>query len=410
MYSTIPGILDDLVALMGDRVRQVPKRNKIFLNGFFLEYPLKLTNLLKVTGLGLFLKITSVFAIQKFLNLFLRKPATSYEDFMIQTFGKPTYQLIFQPLAEKVWGKPKSLHPDMARIRVPALNTFHLILRLLKILPENKETNAQYFYYPKKGFGDFAQKLKEEIEKNGGKILTRATVVNIQQKNDLITNVNISLNGTEQNIPCEKLISSIPLGQLLSYLTPNFINDKPLHARHLILVYIFVNKPKVSEEQWVFFPEQKFLFSRLSEQKNMSPDIAPKERTVLCCDFTCEETSEVWSANNKVLIDDCAQQLVAAKFLDLHDIELSECFVIRKPHFYPRYDLDYLDKMGQISEKLKMTKNLLTTGRLGMFNYNNSDHCFDMGKFIAQGLAENKSCRMIWENLEKRVRDYKIVD
>jgi protoporphyrinogen oxidase len=156
IYSVLPGILDDLVALMGDRALRVEKKNKIFINGHYLEYPLKLTNLLNVLGPKHFLKILTTFAFQKIHNLVRKKNAQSYEDFMIQTFGQATYQLIFEPLAEKVWGAPKSLHADMARIRVSSLNTFHLILRLLKLLPESQETSAKYFYYPKKGFGDFA--------------------------------------------------------------------------------------------------------------------------------------------------------------------------------------------------------------------------------------------------------------
>jgi len=410
MYSVIPGILDDLVHLMGDRAIKVPKKNKIFLNGVYLEYPLKLTNLLKVTGPILFLRIGFGFAFQKIINIFQGSPAQSYEEFMVRNFGKPTYQLIFEPLAEKVWGEPKSLHPDMARIRVPSLNTFHLILRLLKLMPENEATNAQHFYYPRKGFGDFPTKLKEEIEKNGGKILTHATIKGFQQRAEQITAVSASVNGMNHDLACDKLISSIPLPQLLRYVEPNKPGENRLAARHLLLVYIMINKPKAIDEQWVFFPERKFTFSRLSEQKNISAGVGPVERTALCCDFTCEEDSELWKASDQELIGRCVKELIAGKFIKETDLVTDQCFVIRKQRFYPRYDLNYLKTMTEVSGRLKKTKNLLSTGRLGMFNYNNSDHCFDMGKFISQKLSEGKSCPVIWEQLENRVRDYKIID
>lgn len=410
MYSTLPGILDDLVNLMGDRVHRVPKKNKIFLNGHYLEYPLKLTNLLSVLGPRHFLKILCGFALQKIRNLFGQKPAQSYQDFMIQVFGKPTYELIFEPLAEKVWGAPVSLHADMARIRVSALNTFHLILRLLKILPENNETSAKYFYYPQKGFGDFAAKLKEEIEKNGGKIITQAVIQNLNENNNTITGVTVRAEGTTAHFPCATLISSIPLTQLLKYIAPKEKDKAPLQARHLILVYLKINKPQVLDEQWIFFPERKFIFSRISEQKNMSSEIGPKESTIICCDFTCEQDSELWSSQDDALILRCAQQLADANFIKLSEFQKNDCFIIRKQNFYPRYNLDYLEKMSHVSNQLKKVTNLLTTGRLGMFNYNNSDHCFDMGKFIAQGLSEKKTCSDIWTALEARVRNYKIVD
>lgn len=411
MYSVLPGILDELVDLMGDCALRVEKKNKIFLKGRYLEYPLKLTNLLKVLGPMQFLEILSGFVFQKARNTFDKEKARSYEDFMIKTFGRATYRLIFEPLAEKVWGAPKSLHADMARVRVSSLNSLHLILRLLKLVPENNETSAKYFYYPQKGFGDFAEKLKEKILEAGGKIFTNTTIKKFHQKNSRITNISAETKGTSHDFACDTVISSIPLAELLNYVSPEKENtDEVLRARHLILVYLLVNKPKLLDEQWVFFPERKFIFSRVSEQKNMSPQTGPTDQTVLCCDFTCEADSGLWIADDKTLIARCAKQLADAGIFDPADLEEKDCLVIRKKNFYPRYDLNYFEKMTEVSEKLKKVSNLLTTGRLGMFNYNNSDHCFDMGKFIALGLSENKTCEAIWNDLQARVQEYKIVD
>jgi hypothetical protein len=63
-----------------------------------------------------------------------------------------------------------------------------------------------------------------------------------------------------------------------------------------------------------------------------------------------------------------------------------------------------------VNKKLRSVKNLLTTGRIGMYNYNNSDHCADMGRFIAQHLEQGEKPADIWQALERRVADYKIVD
>jgi hypothetical protein len=45
-----------------------------------------------------------------------------------------------------------------------------------------------------------------------------------------------------------------------------------------------------------------------------------------------------------------------------------------------------------------------------MYNYNNSDHCADMGRFIAEHLAAGDAPPQIWRELEQRVASYKIVD
>ena len=45
-----------------------------------------------------------------------------------------------------------------------------------------------------------------------------------------------------------------------------------------------------------------------------------------------------------------------------------------------------------------------------MFNYNNSDHCLDMGRFIASEMTEGSAPPRIRAALEERVKTYRIID
>jgi len=85
-------------------------------------------------------------------------------------------------------------------------------------------------------------------------------------------------------------------------------------------------------------------------------------------------------------------------------------FVRRFRSFYPMYTVDYRERLGGVYQRLKAAPNLVLTGRVGMFNYNNSDHCLDMGRFIAQGVERGDAPADIWTGLEDRVRSYRIVD
>jgi protoporphyrinogen oxidase len=172
LYSVIPGIMEEIEDIMKDRIIKLPKKNRLFLREHFVDYPLKLGNLAKVLGFGMFLKIGFGYGLVLIKGLFIRKEAGSYEEFMIGRFGKPAYDMILGPLADKVWGDPSTLHPNMARTRVPASGGLELILKLIGMKKETAHTNAEYFYYPKKGFGDFPGTLKEKIENAGGKVLT----------------------------------------------------------------------------------------------------------------------------------------------------------------------------------------------------------------------------------------------
>lgn len=413
IYSVVPGVLDSIHELMGSKLLELPKKNRLYLQGHLVDYPLRLGNLASVLGIGLFLKIGIGYGLELVKNLFSRKKAASYEDYMIQRFGRQAYELVFQPLAEKVWGDPKTLHPEMARARVPASGGMEVILKLLGLKKETVDTNAEFFFYPRNGFGEFPESLHHGIESMGGLVIVNADVQEILRKGEKITSVKADVNGEVQEFLVDYLVSSIPiivLGKLLfgseSYDVIQSISN--LQFRHLILVYIFVKRPLVLEDQWIFFPEEDYIFSRIFEQKQMNPELGPESETVICCDFTCSEESWKWNAEDDLLVEKTVDGLIDAGFIQSEDV--SSSLVKRVRNFYPRYDLEYVEKLTRMNAHLQKVENLLLTGRIGMYNYNNSDHCVDMGKFIAEHLSVGQNPRVIWNNLEKRVADYKIVD
>ena len=53
-----------------------------------------------------------------------------------------------------------------------------------------------------------------------------------------------------------------------------------LCIRHLILVYVFANRPLILDDQWLFFPERDYLFSRIFEQKQMNTELRPSRLRV----------------------------------------------------------------------------------------------------------------------------------
>jgi protoporphyrinogen oxidase len=413
LYSVIPGVLDEVRVLMGPRLLELPKKNRLFLDGHLVDYPLKLGNLARVLGPVRFLKLGFGYAIEVLKGFVNRSTPRSYEEYIIRRFGRPTYELVFEPLADKVWGDPATLHPEMARTRVPASGGLELILKLVGLKKETADTNAEAFYYPRAGFGDWPQALAEGIAANGGEVLTGVDVQRLDMKDGQVKAVTAKQGGKELTMECDTLVSSLPLPLLGRMIfggkDPEFNKAVTgLQFRHLILVYITVKKPLVMQDQWVFFPQRNVVFSRLFEQKQMNPELGPADRTVITADFTASAGSELWTASDEELAKRVVDGLVEIGFVERQDV-LGH-LVVRKQNFYPRYDLKYADKMKLVSDKLRQVPNLLTTGRIGMYNYNNSDHCADMGRFIAEHLAAGQPAPQIWRALEARVADYKIVD
>ncbi|MEX2144520.1 MAG: FAD-dependent oxidoreductase [Anaerolineales bacterium] len=413
LYSVIPGVLEEVVSLMGERLLRLPKKNRLFLDGHLVDYPLKLGNLAKVLGPFRFLKLGLGYVIQIIVGAFRRGQPRSYEDYIIRRFGTPTYELVFKPLAEKVWGDPASLHPEMARTRLPASGGMDLILKLIGLRKETATTNAEFFYYPRTGFGDWPQALAEGIRTFGGEVLTSVNVRGLVTYDGKVQSVLLNTSEETKELDCDYLISSLPLpllgGMVFGEKDVEFNQAvKGLQFRHLILVYIDVKRPLVLADQWIFFPQRNVIFSRLFEQKQMNPELGPADRTMITADFTADEGSELWKASDETLAQRVVDGLVHTGLIKREEVLSS--LVIRRRNFYPRYDLAYAEKMKLVSDRLRLVPNLLTTGRIGMYNYNNSDHCADMGRFIAEQLAAGEAPPEIWRALEQRVADYKIVD
>jgi protoporphyrinogen oxidase len=414
-YSTIPGVLDELLALMGDEFLQHRKSNTIYLFGHYLKYPVSIVDLATKMGAKNLIR-AGLDTVGVLMTGAKSRPAESYEQYVVNRFGQTLYQLVFAPLADKVWGDPATLSADIARTRIPSTSVLDTALRAMGLKKENRLTDAQYFYYPRQGFGRIPGRMAEEIAKAGGAILTNTTPAMILRDGTKVTGVAVERSGQTENLSCDLLVSSLPLDAVARLLGVG--QDRELHAaladaeklqyRNAFLVYVFLRKEVLTRHHWLFFPERDLIFGRVFEQKLLSAEMAPRERTVLCCDFTDYVDGPLSGSSDAALAERCIRDLEKVGLIEAGWVE--ETLVKRLPKFYPRYDLAYKTTIANLYDGLKRYDNLLSTGRVGFYNYNNSDHCIDMGRFIAESLAAGKSSAEIWSLLEERVANYRIVD
>jgi protoporphyrinogen oxidase len=412
LYSVVPGILDEIRALLGDDLIEHKKRNRIRLLGRYLDYPLSLGNLLPLLGPVRAARLGLGYATALLGGAFGRGDPASYEEYVLQRFGRGVYELVFEPLAWKVWGDPRQLSVDLARARIPSAGATELMLRLLKLKESTEDVDAPFFYYPRGGFGAFPERLAAEVRRAGGRILTSCTPRALERANGTVRAVQVETGGRAERIPCATLVSSIPMSALARLLFPGDAHVEAevaqLRLRDLALVYLILDQDRLVDDHWIFFPEKRYPFNRLFEQKSMDPSLGPSGATAVCCDLTCDEGDEVWAAPDAELVRRCMDSLVEAGLTTPETLRAG--FVRRFRSFYPMYTVDYRDRLGRVYARLKEADNLVLTGRVGMFNYNNSDHCLDMGRFIARGMAAGTPPREIWSGLEERVRSYRIID
>jgi protoporphyrinogen oxidase len=138
-------------------------------------------------------------------------------------------------------------------------------------------------------------------------------------------------------------------------------------------------------DHWMYLPGRELTVHRLSEFKNFSPDAAPAGSTAVCCEITCRVGDERWR------LDDAGAGALA--LADLERIGLLSpgegrlLDVARLPRAYPVYDHAYRGRLELLRAALRRVGGLTSTGRQGLFRYNNMDHSIAMGRKAARALG-----------------------
>src|SRR5476651_2377175 len=99
---------------MGDELLEHEKKNAIFLFKSLLKYPVSMGELVSRMGFKDLVECGASAAAAVASQLLGRTKGDSYENYIVGKFGRKIYQLVFEPLADKVWGDPSTLSADIA--------------------------------------------------------------------------------------------------------------------------------------------------------------------------------------------------------------------------------------------------------------------------------------------------------
>lgn len=409
IYSVLPGIIDEYQRIMDRSFLKIKKKNSIFLEGKRVQFPLNpLKAPLQISPWSI-AKCGFGFLGTSVKNLLIPRPVKTYEDYFLAGFGKQSYDLLFRDLALKVWGDPKTLTEELARKRVPVPSLIALATSAFRQKPT---LSAKYFLSPPGGSGTIGETLKRKIEKLGGKITLETQPTKITVKDNRVTAVayaHRTKKGVIKNP--DFVVSTIHLLDALDIINPappKHVHEaaKALRWRGLVLVFLFFNKERAMDENWIFFPERKYIFNRISEPKLQSPGVAPKGKTYLIAEVTLDPDDPLFNDE---------AQVTSRVIADLEKVgiirhgEVKETLVKKARRIYPVYDLHYRDNLATILRWLDTIENFFSIGRPGLFNYNNTDHCIDTGMKLADTILAGGD-RERWIRVRNTFNAYSIID
>jgi len=383
---------EDRVMLMRNRL------SRIFYLRKFFDYPVSLRwstlkNLgpVRVVRMGIGYMRVCLFPI---------KPETSLEDFMVNRFGRELYNTFFRDYTQKVWGVAcGNISADWGAQRIKGLSIArvlrHAFLNLLRkdTSMEQKSIDTsliEQFLYPKFGAGQLWETVAQDVMDKGTTLLLEHRVTGLAMKAGRVTGVRVqdSKSGGEQVIPCDGVISSLPLSELVPML-PNVPQDvrqisDGLVYRDFITVGLLVKglrldsdgnagtAGKTIRDNWIYIQEPDVYLGRIEVFNNWSPYlVADSDRIWLGLEYFANEGDALWGMNDKAFIDMAVQELVAIGFVAFSDV--LDATVQRIKKAYPAYFGTYCN-IERLQLFLDGIPNLYPVGRNGMHRYNNMDH------------------------------------
>lgn len=378
-HSHKPEIIAWIQALMGPDLLRVPRISHIYLQGKFVDYPIRFPSALSIFSPAQAARVVGSYGaavIKHRLNG--HRPDISFEDWVVNRFGRAMYDVFFGPYTEKVWGIPcTQLSADWAAQRISLPSLTEAVKRALIPGAEPPPTIISHFWYPRSGFGMIPDRMGQEITRLGGRVITGAGVSALRPLPGGRWQVEIQEAGGQQGIEADRLISSIPLNLLLAALPAEtgahaVERDFQLSYRDMILLFLALDRPRVSDDSWTYFPQPELVCGRTHEPRNWSQELAPAGFTSLAAEVFTSRGEPTWEMEDGQLVDRAVRDFEQIGFIPPHS--LHHWWVLRVPFAYPVYYIGYADKVKAVKTFLAdRFPSLHLVGRTGSFRYMNSD-------------------------------------
>ncbi len=376
-FTKIPYVNELWREILGDEFLRRPRMSRIYYEGKFYYYPLRIGNAFKNMGL---VSSTAVMLSLLKSKLLPTKPETSFAQWVSNRFGKKLFEMFFRTYTEKLWGiSCDSLSADWAAQRIKNLSLITAVLRAMGIGGKKSVASLiDEFDYPALGPGQMYEAMAAKAGQLGVEFHMNSDVVSIEHKDGKIVSVTTDSGGTHRIEVGQACLSSMPLNLLVERLDPKPPDEiiqaaNELSYRSLLTVNLLLNQAETVPDNWIYLHDERVRAARVQFYKNWSPQMVPSaDKSVIGMEYFCTEGDELWQTPEeeleKIAINDLAK-------LNIADPEnIFDSFIVRYAKAYPVYDEDYRRRLGIIRNYLSGIDNLHPIGRYGQFRYNNMDH------------------------------------
>jgi len=368
--------------ILGDEFLTRDRLSRIYYDGRFFHYPLKPVDALWKLGFARSCRI-----VASYLKARLRpiRPERTYEDWVVNRFGRELFQTFFKSYTEKVWGTPtNTISPDWAAQRIKDLDlvravTSALFGRFASRKGEVIKTLIDRFEYPRLGPGQMWEVARDRVRDQGGAVHLDRRVVRVEHDGSAVTAL-VARDGDGRSFRYQgrHFLSTLPVRDLIRAMSPQPPAEvvraaESLGYRDFLTIVLIVDRAETFPDNWIYIHEPGVKVGRIQNFKNWSPDLVPDpSKTSLGLEYFCFEGDDLWTTSDARLVELGRREIQTIGLA--RSSEVIDGCVVRMPKAYPVYDDDYQAHLAVIRGWLRTLPNLELAGRNGMHKYNNQDH------------------------------------
>jgi protoporphyrinogen oxidase len=392
--------------LLGNDLLTRPRSSRIMYDGKFYAYPLKAQEAFFNLGV---IETARCVASYAWAQLFPRRPAKSFEDWVSNQFGTRLFQIFFKTYTEKVWGMScKEISADWAAQRIKGLSLAKAVWSA--IFPQKGNQNSSQtiktlinsFRYPRLGPGMMWDAAADRTRAAGGKVHMGTRVQGIEKLADGKWRIFFKReSGVQEHEDFDHVISSAPLRELIHCVKPAPKSDvlaaaDSLRYRDFLTVALVVRPSNPFDDNWIYIHDPKVKVGRIQNFGSWSPEMIPDPK--LACyglEYFCFEGDGLWNSSDESLIELAKAELQQLGLVKPGDV--LDGNVVRQPKAYPVYDDDYAKHVDVIRSELDQTyPNLHLVGRNGMHKYNNQDHSMMTALLVSRNILSGSKQYDVW--------------
>jgi protoporphyrinogen oxidase len=310
---------------------------------------------------------------------YLRSAAPkNFLEWMTAVFGKGVVRLFMEPYNRKVWAHPlEEMSFSWLGERIAVTGLEEALRGILSDDGSDGWGPNNIFRYPKQGGTGLLFARLAEMAGDRLRLGKRLVSVNAAKRRVRFA------DGTETAY--DWLISTIPVDRLISMMTgvPGKVGDAAAGLVHnsAIVVGVGLRGDSPSGRHWLYFPEDRFPFYRLTYLSHYSPALVPNKggpHLSLLCETSFPALGPPPEDNFEERV---IEGLCAAGILSRGD--LSEILSVSKRLLNYAYPVPTTDRDRRLRAVFHFLEPLgvLSRGRFGAFRYEvgNMDHSFMQG-------------------------------